>query len=149
MQLALNKGLRHKSQPLNTPLRLSAERLQAQQYRGKKKESKGNPHLHGLWRFPVQATCLCLLQRLRPSHPQRALGLKLDESKASFLRNSTSKEPRELWLCRGCNTAVQMETAACISGSTSRNTSAAASLLWTVASYFFFFVQMNTIYKIK
>lgn len=116
---ALNKGLRHPGQPQRSaPAPGSA---------GERRQ-RGDPHLHGLRRLPEQATCLCLLQGLRASHPQRALGSELGESRAGFLRNPTGEEPRQLWLCGGCSAAVQMETAARISGSTSRNTSAASLL---------------------
>lgn len=118
-QRALNKGLRHPGQPQRSaPAPGSA---------GERRQRR-DPHLHGLRRLPEQATCLCLLQGLRASHPQRALGSELGESRAGFLRNPTGEEPRQLWLCGGCSAAVQMETAARISGGTSRNTSAASLL---------------------
>lgn len=88
-----------------------------------------DPHLHGLRRLPDQATCLRLLQGLRPSHPQRARGLRLAASEAGSLRAASSEEPSEPRPGGGCGAALQMETAACISGSAGRNTSAAASPL--------------------
>lgn len=140
IQLLLTKAPSYKSHLLLT-CRVGKVQEGGRPGSPKRERIKGILHLHCLWRFPVQATCLCLLQRLRPSHPQDALELELAASRASFLVSSTSKKPWEVWLCRGCNTAVQMETAACISGSNSRDTLAAASLLWTVASFFLSLVR--------
>lgn len=52
-------------------------------------------HLHGLRRLPDQAGCLCLLQGLRASHPQRALGSGLGDGKAGFLRRAPGEQPRQ------------------------------------------------------
>lgn len=69
------------------------------------KRSKEIPHLHCLWWLPDQATCLCLLQRLRPSHPQCALVRELVAIRASFLVNSTSEKPGAigLWKLQYCS----------------------------------------------
>lgn len=118
----LNKALGRRSQP--PPLR-PGPAVPTEGGGGKGRD----PHLHGLRRLPDQATCLRLLQGLRPSHPQRARGLRLAASEAGSLRAASSEEPSEPRPGGGCGAALQMETAACISGSAGRNTSAAASPL--------------------
>lgn len=125
------RGQRHKPHPHPARARLcpgTEQRPQTPPTQRPAWRQPRDPHLHGLRRLPDQASCLCLLQGLRASHPQRALGSGLGDSKAGFLRNSPGEQPRQLRLCGGCGAAVQMETAARISGGTSSNTSAASLL---------------------
>lgn len=127
-QPALNKGLTRTNQPPTASRSGGAGRLRAQQ-RGRKDESEGNadrltspPTAPGPGSLPVPAAGTASL----PSSACPGL--------AARCAGSSLGEP---CLCRACGAALQMGTAACISGSTGRSTWAAASLLWTVASYFF------------
>lgn len=92
-------------------------------FTGLKRSKREISHLHCLWWLPNQATCLCLLQRLRPSHPSvcPCAEASCNPGQLSLLI-PPARNPEERSGCGSCNTAVQMKTAACISGRNSRDT---------------------------
>lgn len=112
-----------------------------------------HPHLHGLRRLPDQATCLCLLQGLRASHPQRALGSGLGDSKAGFTAIPPASSP-------GSSGAGEAAVLQCRWKQLLASVAAALRQLlfsellpvlvvgWFVLG-FFFSVQMNGVYKIE